>query len=408
MMKKMILPVALAAVFSGAIMFGDSGQAASNFTDINGHWAESYLQEGVSKGYLNGYEDGTIRPDNTITRAEYISLLTRVTSREASEGSGYRFADTAGHWSRENAYKGINLGFLQVDDFPDGFHPDQNINRWELIKWAVNGLLKTNDTYVKAYNDSKSTLIPSPEGFKGELSEEQVPYIAVAMGTELIDGYEDGTLRLDGTATRAEVMKILTWYQGLEKKNATDFLGMRELMAVGTEGTNLFELTDFRPSIDPNTKEKDRFSNIVNRRLETKTDIGDIRINRMIAVDAKNVAEYTGIYGKVFMPATYYASGIVVFAQYTLIPSSDEFQINTFSGASEDGFSTSFVGKLNKGDGILEYGIKTIPHKLNPFKKGQTEVFWSYKSLSSNFVYSISCEGGVWMTIAVPSSVLKD
>lgn len=48
---------------------------AEELKDINGHWAELSLARGIELGWINGYEDKTIRPENTISRAQYISLM---------------------------------------------------------------------------------------------------------------------------------------------------------------------------------------------------------------------------------------------------------------------------------------------------------------------------------------------
>ncbi len=49
---------------------------AKDFTDLdNSHWAYSYVSDLTEQGVINGYEDGTYRPNGTVTRAEYIKLL---------------------------------------------------------------------------------------------------------------------------------------------------------------------------------------------------------------------------------------------------------------------------------------------------------------------------------------------
>ena len=53
----------------------------SNFTDISGHWAEAEIERAATLGWINGYEDGTFRPDAEITRAEAMTLINRVLQR---------------------------------------------------------------------------------------------------------------------------------------------------------------------------------------------------------------------------------------------------------------------------------------------------------------------------------------
>jgi len=40
------------------------------FSDISGHWAVGYINSASAKGWMNGYEDGSFKPNNKITRAE--------------------------------------------------------------------------------------------------------------------------------------------------------------------------------------------------------------------------------------------------------------------------------------------------------------------------------------------------
>lgn len=58
--------------------------AEHTFTDLKGHWAERYIASAVSKGWINGYEDKTFKPDNYITRAELASLVNNVLKRNVN------------------------------------------------------------------------------------------------------------------------------------------------------------------------------------------------------------------------------------------------------------------------------------------------------------------------------------
>ena len=53
----------------------------SNFTDIVSHWAKAEIERACVIGWLNGYEDGTFRPDKQITRAEAMTMINRVLNR---------------------------------------------------------------------------------------------------------------------------------------------------------------------------------------------------------------------------------------------------------------------------------------------------------------------------------------
>ena len=70
-----------------AVRFQYNGDISSfppglqTFSDIEGHWAENYIKLACELGYVNGYSDGTFRPDAPISRAEVMMLLNNVLNR---------------------------------------------------------------------------------------------------------------------------------------------------------------------------------------------------------------------------------------------------------------------------------------------------------------------------------------
>ena len=66
--------------------FDESGAAAEGgFSDIANHWARESIERAAALGWINGYEDGTFRPDNAITRAEAMTMINRVLNRDPVE-----------------------------------------------------------------------------------------------------------------------------------------------------------------------------------------------------------------------------------------------------------------------------------------------------------------------------------
>ena len=56
------------------------------FSDIEGHWASKYINSAALKGWVNGYPDGTFKPDQCITRAEFVTLVNNVLERRVHKG----------------------------------------------------------------------------------------------------------------------------------------------------------------------------------------------------------------------------------------------------------------------------------------------------------------------------------
>lgn len=71
--------------------------AAIQFSDISGHWAEAEIRKAATYSWIKGYEDGTFRPDESITRAEVFSLVNRVLGRNLTSKDG--LTGEAASWS---------------------------------------------------------------------------------------------------------------------------------------------------------------------------------------------------------------------------------------------------------------------------------------------------------------------
>lgn len=80
-----------------------SGQAAASFSDSGSHWAKSAIEQAAAAGWVNGYEDGSFRPDQSITRAETVVLLNRALGRTPNPeqlAGKIGFSDLdSGHWA---------------------------------------------------------------------------------------------------------------------------------------------------------------------------------------------------------------------------------------------------------------------------------------------------------------------
>jgi hypothetical protein len=85
----------------------------SAFSDVNGHWAEKYINSAFQKGWVNGYPDGTFKPNQQITRAEYVTLVNNVLQRRVHTENilpdARQFPDLEkGKWYYEAMQEAIN------------------------------------------------------------------------------------------------------------------------------------------------------------------------------------------------------------------------------------------------------------------------------------------------------------
>lgn len=88
------------------------GAAESSASDIEGNWAESQITKWIDKGFIHGYEDGSFKPNNTITRAEFFSLVNR--SYGFTETASVSFKDVnSSNWAYAEVSKAVKAGYIK-------------------------------------------------------------------------------------------------------------------------------------------------------------------------------------------------------------------------------------------------------------------------------------------------------
>jgi DMSO/TMAO reductase YedYZ molybdopterin-dependent catalytic subunit len=171
-----------------------SAMKEQTLTDITGHWAIDNINRLVALGAINGYPDGTFRPDHTITRAEFASLLVQAFKFENMDGK--TFADTAGHWSEDYITTATAHGL--VSGYNDGaFGPDDLITREQMAVMIVKAAKLSPSTGEIHYADS--------DGISGWAWEA----IATAAKHGILNGYPGNTFQPQGSATRAEAVTVI-------------------------------------------------------------------------------------------------------------------------------------------------------------------------------------------------------
>lgn len=94
-------------------------------------WFAGYLSFVHQKGVVKGYPDGSFRPDEPMTRAEFATVVRNILKPENAEAAP--FSDTSRHWARNAIGQLAAMDIL--DGYPDGtFRPDDPISRAEAAK----------------------------------------------------------------------------------------------------------------------------------------------------------------------------------------------------------------------------------------------------------------------------------
>jgi len=171
-------------------------RASAEVNDINGHWAEEDLSKWVEKGILLGYQDGTIKPDNNITRAEFVTLINKVFG--FYELTQEQFIDVENtKWYSDEILKARAAGYIAGYE-NNVFKPENFITRQEAVVIIAKVFeLKSGDNLLSKISDGEKVKEYAKESVNALLEK------------GYITGYEDGTFRPDNYITRAETIKIL-------------------------------------------------------------------------------------------------------------------------------------------------------------------------------------------------------
>lgn len=172
-------------------------------SDIAGHWAEPFILGLYNAGAVGGYPDGTFKPDDKMTRAQYAALLTKALNPPVKRDAA-TFKDVPedfwGYVAIQTAYKSEF-----ISGFPDNtFKPAENVQRAQVLVSLVNGLGLSGGDVESLTKFSDRTSIP----------EYAKKAVATALAKELIVSHTNPD-KLDptGDATRAEVTVMI--YQAL-------------------------------------------------------------------------------------------------------------------------------------------------------------------------------------------------
>ncbi|MGF7045963.1 hypothetical protein J2T13_000425 [Paenibacillus sp. DS2015] len=370
--------------------------SASGFKDVKAdHWAKSSIQAAVSKGYFKGYTDGTFKPNAAVSRAEFAALLARVSKANVEIEQKDVFKDLQGHWSETEVNRAVSLGFIDPKDYKNGFKPKTPITRAEIAKWMTSGLAAADSDYKQALEDTKTTVIPVKEYFNPGIPLSESSYIAVALGTNLMNGYPDGSFGLDKNATRAEASAILLNLEKVSQKKADSFTGLTELRDVGTKRTNM-------ESISPFTTGTSSLNNVADKPLTFRNNAGIIKLHHYIVVDTQDFKNKKGIYASLFVDESDYGKldkiGIYrAYVQVTIYPKAKDFKIDHYMNGVNSGIvgGSSIVNNLPQKFGYLALPNMNTREFFSNYKNGEGVTLWieSYVNINHPEAQMVTDDG---------------
>ena len=141
-----------ATLLNGGANFGTS--SATRFSDASDNWFSKAVNYVVAKGLISGYPDGTFKPNESITRAEFAQMISGYVKNEKK--STTEFQDVKDHWAKDAIDK--LYGNKNVSGYPDGsFKPNAKITRAEAVT-ILNSVFDRNTTALSLNNVNKSAL----------------------------------------------------------------------------------------------------------------------------------------------------------------------------------------------------------------------------------------------------------
>ncbi|MGG4048543.1 S-layer homology domain-containing protein [Paenibacillus favisporus] len=352
----------LMTLFAGAMILGTAGAieqpvpaaAAAAFKDVPAsHWAYQAINDAVSKGYLKGDGSGKFRPNDPVTRAEFAAILARVSTNENAGGAA-AFSDLAGHWSEKEVSEAAGKGFFSPADYTNGFKPGTPLTRVEMAKWMASGLAARDGEYKQAIEDTKDTIVPVTEYYKGGLNKADYPYVSVMLGTGLMSGYPDDSFGGDKTTTRAEVAVIIQRYETTQTKAPSAFKGLKELREVGTTGTNLRTVI---PAYQ--YTEGHDLKSILGKSSSLRNGEGKVKVYHYIFMSGLSADQTGSIYGRMFVDkeTKFFDRSYIVFIDTSVQTLSKNFNNRSYS----NGINAALQGGYRLFSSTApKFGFKTL------------------------------------------------
>jgi uncharacterized lipoprotein YddW (UPF0748 family) len=176
----------------------------SSFADTQSHWAKDSIHQLFTRQIISGYPDGSFRPNNSVTRAEFAAILNKAFPQVTPVRDAINFRDVpANHWANSAIQTVTRAGFFS--GYPNGtFRPNQPIPRVQALVALVSGLQYDRDpnpnSILQQYYDDAAAI---PNYARGA--------IATATSQFLVVNYPDvRRLHPNRNATRGEVAALIS------------------------------------------------------------------------------------------------------------------------------------------------------------------------------------------------------
>lgn len=185
--------------------WGLTATESAQASDIQNHWAKDVLTEWQNKGYISGFQDGSLQPDQSVTRSQLAAMINKSFGFTQAGSIAYQDVQPS-DWFYHDVAIAKSQGYMEGYK-NNTFHPDQKVTRQELAVILTSlKKLKSSSSATRM----KDT-VHSPSWSKGS--------IGAVIDNGLMNGDEKG-FRPKDTTTRAEAVTVLE--RSLESSNNTN------------------------------------------------------------------------------------------------------------------------------------------------------------------------------------------
>jgi poly-gamma-glutamate capsule biosynthesis protein CapA/YwtB (metallophosphatase superfamily) len=173
------------------------------FGDMFDHWAKQTVMQMYRLGIIEGYPDGTFRPEETLSKGQFAALLSRAISKDEditmlSQNQDFALCEDT-HWAFPHLNFLVSCGILEP--YQEGFDPDSPCSRKTAAIWLWKAITESTDEE----NEFELPFFDAPPS-----DDPAFAAICWCVSKRIFEGYEDNTLRLQETLTRAQ-SAILMW-----------------------------------------------------------------------------------------------------------------------------------------------------------------------------------------------------
>ena len=219
-----------------------------SFSDVSaGAWYATAVNTLVELDVLSGYEDGTFRPNNAVTRAEFVTAVCKCFDNLSTGSAG--FSDVSGHWAEGFINQAVAEDW--ISGFPDGtFRPDESIQRCQVTAILNKALERTGSGFAADAGTQEFVDVPSSHWAYEHIAEAADPVYddptATITGNEVrVRSGPDTTYTILGYVNAGDLVYVLADPSG-------DWVQIRTVDGiVGYVSSQYVRLDEEGPSDDP-------------------------------------------------------------------------------------------------------------------------------------------------------------